>query len=396
MKIGVYDLQTANLNADRPGRDSDPFFSQLEKALGQPIVHCQPEELAGCDLPLVFIGGGGSEGFFLQQLPKLEGPIFLLTTGGNNSLAASLEILSYLQRHGRSGEILHGSCEKVAARILLLARVFGARRSLRGAKLGSVGDPSDWLIASGVNPQSVKQVSGLELVDISMEEFMREIDRHEYTPNAFTEEALAKKYSPEDTEKSLWIYGALKRLCEKYGLLGVTVRCFDLLPTVKGTSCLALAILNAEGIYAGCEGDMTSLISMAVMGQLTGKPVFMCNPSRLDAEESEIVLAHCTLPMQMPQSYTFTTHFESGLGVALDGQIAPGPCTVFKCAGDFSRHFAAAGTIVENLQDPTLCRTQIRVRLPGGVDYFTREPIGNHHLVCLGDETEAIEEFFRW
>ena len=72
MKIGVYDLQTANLNADRPGRDSDPFFSQLEKALGQPIVHCQPEELAGCDLPLVFIGGGGSEGFFLQQLPKLE------------------------------------------------------------------------------------------------------------------------------------------------------------------------------------------------------------------------------------------------------------------------------------------------------------------------------------
>ena len=140
---------------------------------------------------------------------------------------------------------------------------------------------------------------------------------------------------------------------------------------------------------------MTSLISMAVMGQLTGKPVFMCNPSRLNVEESEIVLAHCTLPMQMPQSYTFTTHFESGLGVALDGQIAPGPCTVFKCAGDFSRHFAAAGTIVENLQDPTLCRTQIRVRLPGGVDYFTREPIGNHHLVCLGDETEAIEEFFR-
>ena len=65
MKIGVYDLQTANLTADRPGRDSDSFFSQLEKALGQPLIHGQPDELASCDLPLVFIGGGGSEGFFL-------------------------------------------------------------------------------------------------------------------------------------------------------------------------------------------------------------------------------------------------------------------------------------------------------------------------------------------
>ena len=35
----------------------------------------------------------------------------------------------------------------------------------------------------------------------------------------------------------------------------MTVRCFDLLGRIGTTGCLALAILNAEGIPAACEGD---------------------------------------------------------------------------------------------------------------------------------------------
>ena len=55
---------------------------------------------------------------------------------------------------------------------------------------------------------------------------------------------------------ALRIYSALKALVVKYKLDGLTVRCFDLLSTIHSTSCIALALLNNEGIIAACEGDV--------------------------------------------------------------------------------------------------------------------------------------------
>mgnify|MGYP003301395200 CR=1 FL=1 len=49
-----------------------------------------------CDLKLIFIESGGSEGLFLDGFKLLKAPYYLLTSGDNNSLAASLEILTYL------------------------------------------------------------------------------------------------------------------------------------------------------------------------------------------------------------------------------------------------------------------------------------------------------------
>ena len=132
----------------------------------------------------------------------------------------------------------------------------------------------------------------------------------------------------------------------------------------------------------------------AVLEALTGQPGFMANPSRLAPEKGEVVFAHCTLPLSMPARCALTTHFESGIGVALAGDIPTGPCTVFKTEADLSRYFAAPGVIEEDLHEPDLCRTQIRVRLPGGTDYFTRNPIANHQIICCGDHVEEIRRFY--
>lgn len=126
-------------------------------------------------------------------------------------------------------------------------------------------------------------------------------------------------------DKALQVYGALKRLIARYDLTGVTVKCFDLLGRIHTTGCLALALLNAEGIPAACEGDQKSLVSMAVLEALTGQAGFMANPSCMDPEKSEIIFAHCTLPINMPDSYHLVTHFESGIGVAVSGDLAVQP-----------------------------------------------------------------------
>lgn len=397
MKIGVYYVESTNVDSVNINRYNRELVDKLGELSGQDISFVELEEAKDQDLLLSFIGGGGTEGRFKAILDKLPRPVFLLTTGKNNSLAASMEILSYLEQNGIKGEIIHGSEEIMAKRIKTLSTVFAAKKKISSMRLGCVGKPSDWLISSDVDRALSKEKNGIEIVDIPMEEFFEEIAKKEYPENEYTEMVKGRNWHPQDTEVCCHIYGALDRLVKKYRLDGVTVRCFDLLGPIKGTGCLALAILNAQGIYAGCEGDVPSLISMAVIGELSGKPVFMANPSRIISETGEIIFAHCTLPLNMPKEVELMTHFESGLGVAFRGKIEEGPVTIFKTSGLLDRYFVKAGTLEENLCETNLCRTQIRIRLEEeALRYFLTHSIGNHHLIVTGDHEEVVKEFYKW
>lgn len=390
--MNVYVIRSKINSPGEMGRDA--FLAELEEAAGF-ALHSVPLDLFAKDpFGLLYVATGGSEGAFLEMYDRVKDrPLLILTSGASNSLAAAMEILSFLRQNGGAGEILHGSIRSIASRLKALAKAGHAREALSGTRLGLVGEPSDWLISSRVDPAALHAKLSMEVVKISMEELLSEIGKGGYGENQWTKRLMEAGYDREAVESALQVYGAFRRLVDKYRLKGISVRCFDLLSAVKTTGCLGLAILNAEGVYGGCEGDMPSLVSMCILGEISGKPVFMCNPSRMDPESGTMVFAHCTLPVHMPTAFRLDTHFESGIGVAVAGDVPTGTCTVFKASGDLSRHFAAAGSIVENLREPTLCRTQIRVRLPDCA-YFTSQPIGNHHLVCNGDETEAIEAFF--
>ncbi len=383
-----------SMNSDRQKRSDENIAYLNEVGKKADITFHVDEKVAGAP-EVVFIGGGGTEGKFKATIDELEDPIIIMTTGENNSLAASMEILSYLKQEGRKGCILHGDVDEAAVRIKDMLKAKVALKKLKGFRLGALGKSSDWLISSNVDAQKLVEVSGMEIVNVSMDEVFEEIAKGGYEENEFTKDLKAHDFNKDELEKALDIYGAFARIKDKYGLQALTVRCFDLLEPIKNTGCLGLAILNAQGVYGGCEGDMPSLISMVILGELSGKPVFMCNPSRINKKDGNMVFAHCTLPVTMPCQYKLMTHYESGLGVAIAGDVPLGECTVFKCSGDLSRHFAKKGEIVRDLHEEALCRTQIEVHLEDGLDYFTNEPIGNHHLVCNGDYTGVIEEFFK-
>ena len=134
---------------------------------------------------------------------------------------------------------------------------------------------------------------------------------------------------------------------------------------------------------------------MAVMEALTGQAGFMANPSCMDPVASEIVFAHCTLPIDMPDSYSLTTHFESGIGVAVTCDIAAQPMTIFKCNSDFTRYYAGQAELIETMHRADLCRAQMRLKLLDGTGYFSNGPISNHHVIVKGDHKEVIDEFFK-
>ena len=396
MKIGVYYVVSSTAAAAIANESNYPWLKKLSELTGFDFEVTDINHIDDYDMAVDFIGGGGTEGIFLKDMDKLPQPYFLLTTGANNSLAASMEILSYLRQHELPGEIIHGTDEFVAKRLKELAQVFKAKKRLDGFRVARVGHPSDWLISSDVDAQESLDYNNIEIIDVSMEEFFEEIAKKEYQDNEYTKLIKSKGYDAKEIDEALYIYGALRRIVDRYELDGVTVRCFDLLDTVHSTGCSALAILNSEGIYASCEGDVPALLSMAVIGELSGQPVFMANPSKIDTDNNEIVFAHCTLPITMPKDFEIMTHFESQLGVAFRGKLQEGPVTVFKCDGLLNEYFVSSGTLLKNLTEYNLCRTQIQLKLDKPVTYFLRESIGNHHLIVEGDYTELVEEFFKW
>ncbi len=370
------------------------FLDAVSKALGDELSKVSLEQYLADDFALLYVASGGSESFFLEVFEQLKArPCYILTSGESNSLAASMEILSFLRKNGGNGEILHGDIDEIAEKIRVLKVAHEAKAKLRGKNLGLIGTPSDWLIASGYSPDAMMEKLGMGFVTIPMEELFAEIAKNEYVPNKYTELFLAQKYDRGEVEKALYVYGAVRRLVDRYDLCGVSVRCFDLLDTVHTTGCLALSILNAEGIYGGCEGDVPALLSMAVLGAVTGEPMFLCNPNRFDTKEGYGIFAHCTIPTDMLKSFCLNTHFESGVGVAVQGTFDDGECTIFKCEGDLSRYFVKEGRVTASPYSELLCRTQVRVYLDD-FSYFLTAPINNHHILCLGRHEAEVEAFF--
>lgn len=349
-------------------------------------------------LDLIYVRTGGTEGIFKRLLPDLLSksvrPFYLLTSGKSNSLAASMEILSYLRQNGYKGEIIHGNPTYISKKIMLLAKAGEVRTRLRGCRLGIIGEPSDWLIASHADKESVKKLLGIELVDIPMKALL---DVIAVTPLLSKGLLSSNDAVTSSLPGACQIYDALKVLVKKERLQGFTIRCFDLLTSVWNTGCLALAKLNAEGTVAGCEGDVPAMLSMTIVQALLGVSGFQANPASIDPETGEILFAHCTIPFNMVERYEFDTHFESGIGVGIRGYAKEGPVTVFKVSGDLSRHFIAEGELLRNQSKPDLCRTQQVIQLsdPSKASYFLTDPIGNHHIILPGHHQALLEEILK-
>ncbi len=322
---------------------------------------------------------GGTEGKFVQLVKEgqidLQKPVYLMVSGQSNSLAASLEILSYIRQHNGTGKVLDkGQSDEAESTKESVTRVpsKAVLHSDTMLRLGVVGFPSDWLIASHVDYRQVLEKMNCEVVDIPIEEVT----------------SLGK--TDPGMQGAEAIYRRLKELVEKYDLQGVTLRCFDLLTTVKNTGCIALSKLNDEGIPAACEGDIPTLLTMMVCKRLTGELCFQVNPARIQAD-GEMLFAHCTLPLGMTEKHEYTTHFESGIGVAIHGELPTGGYTLVKLSGDLQRILAVDVELERCQYEQNLCRTQVWIKAtPEVAHYFLTDPIANHHVLIKGHHAKEF------
>jgi L-fucose isomerase-like protein len=369
------------------------------------VTFVYPEEL-GNGLPegttMVFVGSGGVEEMVAAAIDKLPDYVLLVADGLKNSLAASLEILSWMRLEGRRGRVLHGNVDYIMKGVADYVAGREAVEWLRGRRVGVIGKPSGWLIASGVDYASVRTTWGVELVDLPLDEVISGYeavadDAVQHEVDTFVNGAVGmKEPSRADVVKAMRLYVAIKAMCAKHALDALTLNCFDLIPPTRTTGCLALALLNGEGIPAGCEGDIQTILTMLAVKAAIGEPCFMANPSKMiDNEKHEMVLAHCTIAPCLTDRYVVRSHYESLSGVAIEGILNAGQMAVVKCGGRrMERYFVSEATLLECTENPNMCRTQLHLRLKEPLDYFLERSIGNHHVIVKGDCRSRMELIF--
>jgi len=390
MQIKIYPIQSILANKVMVTKQSEELIEKIKEKLNYEMeITNDISKLKNCDLPLILVQSGGSEEKFLTQIyPYFDGPYYLLTYGANNSLAASLEILSFVHDNNKKGEVLHGNLEYIISRIKYLIQLKTNKDTCQ--KLGVLGHPSSWLIASNVNYKLAKDIFNVELVDVSSEivnKYIENADVNEVNNEFFS------KYNKEEIIKAYKLYVGLKQLVSDYDFKGFTLRCFDLLYKFKTSSCLALAILNKENIVSTCEGDIPCLISGYVIKKLLNLNVFQANPQHIDIENNYLEFAHCTLPLDMADSYELETHFESNIGVGIHGELKLTDCTIFKIGANLKEFYVSEGIIIENQHRNDRCRSQIKIKLNDDVTYFLKSSLANHHQIVYGHHQREITDY---
>ena len=369
---GLYDSESSPSSREEARRESRRFDAVIALAL-----------TGGIEEMLLGVGEAGK-------------PLIIVAHDRLNSLAASLEALSKLREMGNPSWIIEAWTPGARKRIESILKGIEAASRFSGLKIGLIGGMSPWLVYSRPDLSSLKELFNIELVEIDMDELYSKfrsskVDRD--LMDKVLRNARRVEVSEEDLGEALRVYLALKEIVEEHHLDALTIKCFDLIGDLGTTACLALSLLQDDGIVAGCEGDVLGLLSMILGKLLSGSPTFIANISEIG--EDYISLTHCAIALSMVDEYRLLTHFESGIGVGVSGRIYDGGrVTLLRFRPDLRKLRVIRGMILDSNPFKALaCRTQLKIRVKGDLGKILEDPLGNHHVMALGDLVDAVKSF---
>ncbi|EAY17967.1 hypothetical protein TVAG_225930 [Trichomonas vaginalis G3] len=360
---------------------------ELMKQYLGPLLESVPKnvQLQASNIPLIkgepligFCAGGGTERMFLQMAEQYpENPAVILVHKKSNSFAAGCEISARLNADFKAGKRAPSifCCVDDKERLvpILTAASTASVFAQKKPKIGLIGNPSDWLIGSGYYAEGLPPKFHMHTERIDISEFL----------------TGAKKEN---------VYNSINEIIKKHKLDAFTIRCFDLVTSLKCTSCLEVSRFNDEGMTAACEGDIPATVTMMIMNQMTGSPIFMANPTGIDGTTARF--AHCTIPRKLTTSSKVTTHFESGIGTSVAGKVIEGTWTAARFGVNGDVMTTSCEVTNPEKPSPDQCRTQIiaKVSKEFAERLRTGDVLGNHFLFVPGNIAEALKiysQYFR-
>lgn len=332
---------------------------------------------------LYFLSGG-------SEMPATEvvtpGRFYILIgSRHNNSYASATEVKAWMNARGIPSLLLDEDEADTRAVLENYLKVRSALENLKEQRAGLIGNVSDWLISSAIEATLLKEKTGIQLIQIPWEKLKHfsEFEPSETFLNAFA------GHNNIDLQDTARVYSMLADTIAANKLDAITVECFPMVKKDGVTACLPLAKFNNDGFPAGCEGDITAITGMMLGKELSGMVPWIANTNKVTNDLC--VFSHCTIAPCLIDNMQIKTHFETGMGTAVEGDFKNDVITIFRFDNTLSKAFVATTKIIGRPKSPTACRTQIEVQLSEREVHLLQEnPLGNHHLILPGDWSELI------
>lgn len=312
-KVGLYAVY------EPPEEGWQDYPAQLEALAGElraeglearlaPEAVCDPASgervgdwLAGQELDLLYalMASWSFDHYSLRIQQQTGLPLAIRSVPGirSGSIVSGQQLQSVLYDLGVEHRLFYGAPgEAQAARqFAVYARGCALRKSLLGAKIAVIGRRTEGMTPTAVDEIEIMRLFGTRLINYGLDEFQalaEQVDieeaRAEWERIRRTAKAITAR--PEHGVASARNLIALRRMQQELGLQAVSIGSY---PQCQGTMCLPIALLNEEGLPAGCEGDVNSTLAIYLLNQLSGSPVHFGEMLALDFAENSIVTSHC-------------------------------------------------------------------------------------------------------
>lgn len=286
------------------------------------------------------------------------------------------------------------------AELLWRLRALAGLKNTLGKRIVALGGASGWGDGGRTAPQRTRELWKMEIVDYPYEELGKRIQAARLKPALVhrTDQAAAAYLNQRGitletdrdfVKRAFLLTEVFKDVLDQAQTEAFTINsCMGtIMPMSETTACLPLSLLNDDGYLAFCESDFVVIPSGILLHYISGKPVFLNDPTY--PYKNLVTLAHCTAPRKMDgkkaEPARILTHFESDYGAAPKVEMKIGQsCT--NLIPDFAskKWVGFLGTIAAN---PFLdiCRSQIDVQIHGSTDQLLREMKGFHWMMSYGD-----------
>ncbi len=343
-------------------------------------------------IPILLILTGGCSKLAVELISRCNVKrVLIVSHPQHNSLASAISVRSKLELEGIAVRNYFcnnlSRCSQVVERAIkvgrALIRLLGVNVGVIASELGEEVKHFEEVLSAKVVLITYDELS--ELINETTEE---EVGN---AINVINRSIKLEGLSYEALRKVIKIYIAMKKLVASKGLNALAIDCFPYLMRFGVTPCLAVALLNAEGVPTACEGDLRSLALMLIARSLDIKSSWIANIASVDGRT--ITLAHCTIAPTLGVNCMLVPHFESGNPYAVTCKLHEG---VYTIAG-IDREYSAIATlkaklISSGLLSNDMCRTQAILRADVDLSELPNISLSNHHLLIPGDIVSDLRE----
>jgi L-fucose isomerase-like protein len=278
------------------------------------------------------------------------------------------------------------------------ASVVPALDSLRGRRLGLVGDAPPGFTPSQYDGALLAGLFGIEVQQLGVDEMfdrVRTVDdiaaKSEYASAVAAQPSLGGV----DTEQALTaarITTAMRDWRDDGALAGMAIRCWPEFPNQLGACpCSSLSRVADESTPTACERDVYGTVTMLLMEALGSGTTYLVDTVDLDADANVVRLWHCgsaaTSLAADPSQATQFTHCNRKLGVAGNFPLKTGAVVMARLTEDPARPGALRLLLASGESVPEPNRFQgntAAVRLDGDAERFVTGLVTGgfpHHTV---------------